>query len=60
MILSSEDGSYHLSIEIPTPIEFVLLQSDVPVELMDVDKSTAVVSFSACDSTVQCTHQIFS
>lgn len=52
MILSNEDGSYHLSIEIPTPIEFVLLQSDVPVELLDVDKSTAVVSFSVCDATV--------
>lgn len=52
MILSKEDGAYHLTIEIPTPIEFVLLQSDVPVKLLDVDKSTAVVSFSTCDPMV--------
>lgn len=48
IILSKEDASYMLSIEIPAPIEFVLLQSDVPVKILDVDKNTAVVSFSAC------------
>lgn len=48
MILSKDDASYMLSIEIPAPIEFVLLQSDVPVKILDVDKNTAVVSFSAC------------
>lgn len=53
MILSKEDGAYHLTIEIPTPIEFVLLQSDVPVKLLDVDKSTAVVSFSPCEPMVR-------
>lgn len=48
MILSKDDASYNLSIEIPAPIEFVLLQSDVPVKLLDIDKNTAVISFSKC------------
>lgn len=48
MILS-QDASYLLSIEIPAPIEFVLLQCNAPITLLDVEKSTAVVSFSKCD-----------
>lgn len=52
IILSKEDASYHLTIEIPSPIEFVLLQSDVPVKLLDVDKNTAVISFSICEPMV--------
>lgn len=48
MILS-QDASYLLSIEIPAPIEFVLLQCKVPIKLMEVEKSTAVVSSSKCD-----------
>lgn len=30
------------------------LQSDVPIDLLDVDKNSAVVSFSECDSEVRC------
>lgn len=51
MVLS-QDGSYTLSIELPAPIEFVLLQSDVPVELLDIDKNSAVVSLSKSDPMV--------
>ena len=29
-----------------------LLQSDVPVDLIDVEKNSAVISFSSCDSEV--------
>lgn len=29
-------------------------QSDVPIDLLDVDKNSAVVSFSECDSEVSC------
>lgn len=29
------------------------LQSDVPIDLLDVDKNSAVVSFSECDSEVR-------
>lgn len=28
------------------------MQSDVPIDLLDVDKNSAVVSFSECDSEV--------
>lgn len=52
MILSKDFASYNLSIEIPAPIEFVLLQSDVPIKLLDVDKNTAVISFSKCSVMV--------
>lgn len=47
----TQDGSYLLSIEIPAPIEFVLLQCNVPIKLLELEKSTAVVSFSKCDVT---------
>lgn len=50
--LSKEEASYSLTIEIPAPIEFVLLQSNAPVQLIDVEKSSAVVSFSQCDPSV--------
>ncbi|XP_059620344.1 Bardet-Biedl syndrome 7 protein homolog [Phlebotomus argentipes] len=49
MVLCREDASYDLSIEIPASIEYILLQSDVPLELLDVEKNTAVVSFSECN-----------
>lgn len=60
MNLSQEDASYTLSIEIAAPIEFVLLQSDIPIELMDIEKNTAVVSLSKCDPLVcvQTHHQL--
>lgn len=31
---------------------FFFVQSDVPIDLLDVDKNSAVVSFSECDSEV--------
>ncbi|KTG31528.1 hypothetical protein cypCar_00003754, partial [Cyprinus carpio] len=37
--LSQDDASYSLTLE-----------SDVPIDLLDVDKNSAVVSFSECDS----------
>ncbi|GAB0099000.1 Bardet-Biedl syndrome 7 protein homolog [Sergentomyia squamirostris] len=49
MVLCRADASYDLSIEIPASIEYILLQSDVPLELLDVEKNTAVVSFSECN-----------
>lgn len=45
--LSRTDASYILSIEVHTAIDFILLQSDVPVDLLDVDRNQAVVSYSA-------------
>lgn len=50
--LSQADASYNLSLEVQTAIDNVLLQSDVPVDLLDVEKNSAVVSYSACDPEV--------
>ena len=52
MILNKEEASYILSLEVETPIEIVLLQSDIPVDILDVEKNSAVVSFSHCDPDV--------
>ncbi|KAJ3587558.1 hypothetical protein NHX12_011155 [Muraenolepis orangiensis] len=48
--LCQDDASYSLTLEVQTPIDNLLLQSDVPIDLLDVDKNSAVVSFSECDS----------
>lgn len=47
--LNHGDASYTLSIEVLMPIDIILLQSDVPVDLLDVEKNSAVVSYSSCD-----------
>ncbi|XP_063692711.1 Bardet-Biedl syndrome 7 protein homolog [Bolinopsis microptera] len=47
--LNPVDANYLLSIEIQMPIENVLLQCDVPIDLLDVERNSAVVSHSACD-----------
>ncbi|XP_038255296.1 Bardet-Biedl syndrome 7 protein isoform X2 [Dermochelys coriacea] len=48
--LNKDDASYSLVLEVQTAIDNVLVQSDVPIDLLDVDKNSAVVSFSGCDS----------
>ncbi|GAB1287474.1 Bardet-Biedl syndrome 7 protein homolog [Apodemus speciosus] len=48
--LNKDDASYSLVLEVRTAIDNVLIQSDVPIDLLDVDKNSAVVSFSSCDS----------
>ncbi|XP_054419498.1 Bardet-Biedl syndrome 7 protein isoform X1 [Pteronotus mesoamericanus] len=48
--LNQDDASYSLILEVQTAIDNVLIQSDVPIDLLDVDKNSAVVSFSSCDS----------
>ncbi|NXU14979.1 BBS7 protein, partial [Pardalotus punctatus] len=48
--LNKDDASYSLILEVQTAIDNVLVQSDVPLDLLDVDKNSAVVSFSSCDS----------
>ncbi|CAB4066898.1 BBS7 [Lepeophtheirus salmonis] len=49
LVLSQADASYVLSLEIQTSIDNVLLQSEVPLDLLDVEKNSAVVSYSTCD-----------
>ncbi|XP_043917464.1 Bardet-Biedl syndrome 7 protein [Protopterus annectens] len=48
--LNRDDASYSLILEVQTAIDNVLVQSDVPVDLLDVDKNSAVVSFSGCEA----------
>ncbi|KAI1731833.1 bardet-Biedl syndrome 7 protein like protein [Ditylenchus destructor] len=43
-VLRKELACYTLSIELAIPIDYVLLQSDVRVDLMDVERNSAVVS----------------
>lgn len=40
----------HADLENMTKV--ICMQSDVPIDLLDVDKNSAVVSFSECDSEV--------
>lgn len=51
-MLSREDASYSLSLEAPTALDFVLVQSDVPIDLLDSPDTTAVVSKSECEPGV--------
>ncbi|XP_011299492.1 Bardet-Biedl syndrome 7 protein homolog [Fopius arisanus] len=48
MILDPDTASYQLSIELDTPIDNVLIQSDTPVELLD-ESNSAVASHSVCN-----------
>lgn len=52
MTLCKTSAAYTLSLEVPTAIDNVLLQSDVPVDLLDVEKNSAVVSYSEQDAKV--------
>nr|CAI5842703.1 unnamed protein product [Callosobruchus analis] len=45
-ILDRASAIYTLSIGIPTPIDFILIQCDAKIELMDEQKNSAVVSYS--------------
>ncbi|CAF0705971.1 unnamed protein product [Brachionus calyciflorus] len=47
--LNRDDASYTLSIEAEVPIDNVLIQCDVPIDLLDSDKNSCVVSYSECD-----------
>ncbi|GFW53629.1 bardet-Biedl syndrome 7 protein homolog [Trichonephila clavipes] len=47
--LNHEDASYLLTLEVQTAIDNVLIQSDVPVDLLDSERNSAVVSYSTCD-----------
>ncbi|KAG7188390.1 hypothetical protein KM043_008041 [Ampulex compressa] len=42
MVLREADASYSLSVELDAPIDNVLIQSDTPIELLDVESNTAV------------------
>ena len=50
--LNRDDASYTLSIEAEVPIDNVLLQCDVPIDLLDSVKNSCVLSYSDCDENV--------
>ena len=52
MVMNKEDASYLLTLEVESPIDTILIQSDVPVDLLDVEKNSAEVSFSHCEPEV--------
>ncbi|XP_024888658.1 Bardet-Biedl syndrome 7 protein homolog isoform X2 [Temnothorax curvispinosus] len=49
MVLHKEDASYCLSVELDASIDNILIQSDTPVDLLETESNSAVVSLSACD-----------
>ncbi|KAI4482217.1 hypothetical protein M0804_008768 [Polistes exclamans] len=49
MVLHEEDASYSLSVELDTSIDNILIQSDTPIVLLDVENNSAVVSLSMCN-----------
>lgn len=50
--INRDDATYHLALESEIPIESVLLQCDVVLDILDVEKNSAVMSFSDCDPKV--------
>ncbi|XP_075738416.1 BBSome complex member BBS7 [Rhipicephalus microplus] len=48
-VLHHQDASYVLAIQLQTAIDTVVLQSNVPVDLLDSSKNSAVVSYTTCD-----------
>ena len=51
--LNRDDASYTLSIESEVPIDNVLLQCDVPIDLLDSEKNSCVISYSDCNPNVR-------
>uniref|UniRef100_A0A0K8T3A0 Uncharacterized protein n=4 Tax=Lygus hesperus TaxID=30085 RepID=A0A0K8T3A0_LYGHE len=49
LTLLRDESVFQLTIEAETAIDNVLLQSDVSIKLIDVEKNSAVVSHSYCD-----------
>ncbi|KYN38351.1 Bardet-Biedl syndrome 7 protein [Trachymyrmex septentrionalis] len=51
MELHKEDASYSLSVELDASIDNILIQSDTPINLLETENNSAVVSLSACNPT---------
>lgn len=49
MMLNKEDATYTFLVELDRSIDNILIQSDTPIELMDVEGNNAVLSLSTCD-----------
>ena len=55
-VLNQDEAWYTLSIELQVPIDTIMLQSNVPLDVQDIDKSSAVVSYTPPDTEVGTTH----
>ncbi|XP_065884196.1 Bardet-Biedl syndrome 7 protein homolog [Dysidea avara] len=53
-VLNQDEAWYTLSIETQVPIDTVLLQSNTPIDLQEVESSTAIVSYSPPDPDQGC------
>lgn len=51
--INRDDATYTLTIESEIPIDNVLLQCDVILDVLDVEKNSAVKSVSDCDPKVK-------
>ncbi|KAJ8676518.1 hypothetical protein QAD02_012305 [Eretmocerus hayati] len=49
LTLDKESASYIFLLELDRPIDNILIQSDTPIELLDVEGNNAVMSLSKCD-----------
>lgn len=49
MSLNKEDASYTLLVELDRSIDNILIQSDTPIDMLDVEGNNAVMSRSSCD-----------
>ena len=51
-LLDPDAAAYKFTVEIPLPIDVVVLQSQIPVDLLDVDSNVAIISKTAPDRWV--------
>nr|XP_023018079.1 Bardet-Biedl syndrome 7 protein homolog [Leptinotarsa decemlineata] len=49
-ILDTKNSTYHLTIEVPTAIDNILLQCNTEINLLDEEKNSAIVSYGESDS----------
>ncbi|ESO03712.1 hypothetical protein HELRODRAFT_80019, partial [Helobdella robusta] len=48
--LNPDEGVYGLNLETVVPIEYIMLQCDVPIDVIDMDKNSSIVSFTPCSN----------
>ena len=57
MLLDPEQAAYKFTLEIPLPIDTVVLQSLIPVDLLDVDSNVAILSRTPPDRYDDAVHR---
>ncbi|CAG9766610.1 unnamed protein product [Ceutorhynchus assimilis] len=51
LILDRKTATYVLILEVPTPIDNILIECNLKVKLLDVEKNTAVISYSETEQS---------